>query len=44
MWTEAELSWSDFLPKDEDINKFVTDQVSKQRYQEAKTKQQLGIC
>uniref|UniRef100_A0A4W6DTL1 Eukaryotic translation initiation factor 4 gamma, 1a n=1 Tax=Lates calcarifer TaxID=8187 RepID=A0A4W6DTL1_LATCA len=26
MWTEAGLNWSDFLPKDEDVNKFVTDQ------------------
>lgn len=26
MWTEAGLNWSDFV-KDEDVNKFVTDQV-----------------
>ncbi|KAF7648962.1 hypothetical protein LDENG_00149320 [Lucifuga dentata] len=26
MWMEAGLNWSDFLPKDEDVNKFVTDQ------------------
>ncbi|XP_040910483.1 eukaryotic translation initiation factor 4 gamma 1a isoform X2 [Toxotes jaculatrix] len=26
MWTDAGLNWSDFLPKDEDVNKFVTDQ------------------
>ncbi|XP_019959157.2 eukaryotic translation initiation factor 4 gamma 1a isoform X2 [Paralichthys olivaceus] len=26
MWTEDGLSWSDFLPKDEDVNKFVTEQ------------------
>uniref|UniRef100_A0A3B4WYX0 Eukaryotic translation initiation factor 4 gamma, 1a n=1 Tax=Seriola lalandi dorsalis TaxID=1841481 RepID=A0A3B4WYX0_SERLL len=26
MWTEAGLNWSDFLPKDEDVNKFVTEQ------------------
>uniref|UniRef100_A0A8D2ZDA0 Eukaryotic translation initiation factor 4 gamma, 1a n=1 Tax=Scophthalmus maximus TaxID=52904 RepID=A0A8D2ZDA0_SCOMX len=26
MWTEAGLNWSDFLPKDEDVNKFVTKQ------------------
>ncbi|XP_067385039.1 eukaryotic translation initiation factor 4 gamma 1-like isoform X2 [Channa argus] len=26
MWTEAGLNWSDFLLKDEDVNKFVTDQ------------------
>uniref|UniRef100_A0A7N6FIK7 Eukaryotic translation initiation factor 4 gamma, 1a n=1 Tax=Anabas testudineus TaxID=64144 RepID=A0A7N6FIK7_ANATE len=26
MWTEAGLNWSDFLPNDEDVNKFVTDQ------------------
>lgn len=28
MWVEAGLSWSDFLPDDVDINKFVTEQVS----------------
>lgn len=27
MWAEAGLSWSDFLPDDVDINKFVTEQV-----------------
>ncbi|CAB1442508.1 unnamed protein product [Pleuronectes platessa] len=26
MWTESGLSWSDFLPKDEDVNAFVTEQ------------------
>ncbi|XP_074544288.1 eukaryotic translation initiation factor 4 gamma 1a isoform X2 [Halichoeres trimaculatus] len=26
MWTEAGLSWSEFLPEDEDVNKFVTEQ------------------
>uniref|UniRef100_A0A3B4AJI6 Uncharacterized protein n=1 Tax=Periophthalmus magnuspinnatus TaxID=409849 RepID=A0A3B4AJI6_9GOBI len=26
MWTEAGLNWKDFLPSDEDVNKFVTDQ------------------
>ncbi|GLD51099.1 eukaryotic translation initiation factor 4 gamma 1-like isoform X4 [Lates japonicus] len=26
MWMEAGLNWSDFLPRDEDVNKFVTDQ------------------
>ncbi|KAI3374949.1 hypothetical protein L3Q82_021474, partial [Scortum barcoo] len=26
MWTEAGLNWTEFLPKDEDVNKFVTDQ------------------
>ncbi|XP_033492671.2 eukaryotic translation initiation factor 4 gamma 1a isoform X3 [Epinephelus lanceolatus] len=25
MWTEGGLNWSDFLPEDEDVNKFVTD-------------------
>merc|ERR1712131_310101 len=25
MWMEAGLSWKDFLPEDEDVNKFVTD-------------------
>ncbi|KAA0701663.1 Eukaryotic translation initiation factor 4 gamma 1 [Triplophysa tibetana] len=25
MWKEAELSWKDFLPEDEDVNKFVTE-------------------
>lgn len=27
MWTDAGLNWSDFLPEDQDVNKFVTDQV-----------------
>lgn len=27
MWTEARLNWSDFLPEDEDVNKFVSHQV-----------------
>lgn len=26
MWTEGGLNWSDFLPEDMDVNKFVTDQ------------------
>uniref|UniRef100_A0A673JBU3 Eukaryotic translation initiation factor 4 gamma 1-like n=1 Tax=Sinocyclocheilus rhinocerous TaxID=307959 RepID=A0A673JBU3_9TELE len=26
MWLEAGLSWKDFLPEDEDVNKFVTEQ------------------
>ncbi|XP_058601901.1 eukaryotic translation initiation factor 4 gamma 1a isoform X4 [Onychostoma macrolepis] len=26
MWFEAGLSWKDFLPEDEDVNKFVTEQ------------------
>uniref|UniRef100_A0A674D8H4 Eukaryotic translation initiation factor 4 gamma, 1a n=1 Tax=Salmo trutta TaxID=8032 RepID=A0A674D8H4_SALTR len=26
MWTEAGLNWRDFLPEDEDVNKFVTEQ------------------
>ncbi|XP_024130240.1 eukaryotic translation initiation factor 4 gamma 1a isoform X2 [Oryzias melastigma] len=26
LWKEAGLSWNDVLPKDEDVNKFVTDQ------------------
>ncbi|KAM6918614.1 eukaryotic translation initiation factor 4 gamma 1a [Xenentodon cancila] len=26
LWKEAGLNWDDFLPKDEDVNKFVTDQ------------------
>lgn len=29
MWLEAGLSWKDFLPEDEDVNKFVTEQVLK---------------
>ena len=29
MWQEAGLSWKDFLPADQDINKFVTEKVSK---------------
>ena len=29
MWTEAGLNWRDFLPEDEDVNKFVTEQVSR---------------
>uniref|UniRef100_A0A8C7IZ73 Eukaryotic translation initiation factor 4 gamma 1 n=1 Tax=Oncorhynchus kisutch TaxID=8019 RepID=A0A8C7IZ73_ONCKI len=28
LWTEAGLNWRDFLPEDEDVNKFVTEQVS----------------
>lgn len=27
MWTDAGLSWKDFLPEDKDINKFVTEKV-----------------
>lgn len=27
MWLEAGLSWKDFLPEDEDVNKFVTEKV-----------------
>ena len=27
MWNEAGLNWSEFLAKDEDVNKFVTEQV-----------------
>lgn len=26
MWTDAGLSWSEFLPEEEDVNKFVTEQ------------------
>ncbi|XP_074507392.1 eukaryotic translation initiation factor 4 gamma 1-like isoform X2 [Sebastes fasciatus] len=26
MWTEGGLNWTDFLPEDEDVNKFVTEQ------------------
>ncbi len=29
MWLEAGLGWKDFLPEDEDVNKFVTVQVLK---------------
>lgn len=28
MWADAQLNWNDFLPEDEDMNKFVTEQVS----------------
>lgn len=28
MWMDAGLNWNDFLPKNEDVNKFVTEQVS----------------
>lgn len=28
MWREAGLGWKEFLPEDEDVNKFVTEQVS----------------
>ncbi|KTG41323.1 hypothetical protein cypCar_00021154 [Cyprinus carpio] len=28
MWLEAGLSWKDFLPEDEDVNKFVTEQAN----------------
>lgn len=27
MWREAGLRWKDFLPEDEDVNKFVTEKV-----------------
>ena len=27
MWREAGLNWKDFLPEDEDVNKFVTEMV-----------------
>ena len=27
MWAEDGLNWSDFLPKDEDVDKFVSEQV-----------------
>lgn len=27
MWREAGLRWKDFLPEEEDVNKFVTEQV-----------------
>ena len=29
MWQEAGLSWKDFLPADQDVNKFVTEKVSR---------------
>lgn len=28
MWVDAQLNWNDFLPEDQDMNKFVTEQVS----------------
>lgn len=28
MWRDAGLSWKDFLPEDEDVNKFVTEKVN----------------
>lgn len=28
MWVDARLNWNDFLPEDQDMNKFVTEQVS----------------
>lgn len=28
MWREAGLRWKDFLPEDEDVNKFVTEKVT----------------
>lgn len=28
MWADAGLNWNDFLPEDQDMNKFVTEQVS----------------
>lgn len=31
MWREAGLSWKDFLPEDEDVNKFVTEKVRGRR-------------
>lgn len=27
MWREAGLRWKDFLPEDQDVNKFVTEKV-----------------
>lgn len=30
MWRDASLSWKDFLPEDEDVNKFVTEKVGNQ--------------
>lgn len=32
MWLEAGLRWKDFLPEDEDVNKFVTEQVLKAKH------------
>lgn len=29
MWVDAGLNWNDFLPEDQDMNKFVTEQVSR---------------
>lgn len=29
MWVGAGLNWNDFLPEDQDMNKFVTEQVSR---------------
>lgn len=31
MWREAGLRWKDFLPEDEDVNKFVTEKVMADR-------------
>lgn len=28
MWVDAGLNWNDFLTEDQDMNKFVTEQVS----------------
>lgn len=36
MWLEAGLRWKDFLPEDEDVNKFVTEQVLKAKHTKIK--------
>lgn len=36
MWFEAGLSWKDFLLEDEDVNKFITEQVLKAKHSKSK--------
>lgn len=33
LWRDGGLSWKEFLPEDQDVNKFVTEQVGAQRQQ-----------
>lgn len=37
LWRDGGLSWKEFLPEDQDVNKFVTEQVGAQRWRGAET-------
>uniref|UniRef100_A0A8C8IFP3 Eukaryotic translation initiation factor 4 gamma 1 n=1 Tax=Oncorhynchus tshawytscha TaxID=74940 RepID=A0A8C8IFP3_ONCTS len=39
MWREAGLSWKDFLPEDEDVNKFVTEKVRDDETEKSRKKE-----